>query len=172
MVMGKDKQVESCQLLGQVVIAAAVLPSAVGDKHEGPKWSINVQITNVALNPQRLQSCKGNQFSNSISDISKHQAGIEFAEVEYQGNHCHPDLPLTWPSPGCCRMDYREGNRSWDRGTMACCKFKMQMDISISWKTPWGLEALHGSSTVSDAICFFQDWYLSVIQKPMLSLTL
>lgn len=42
MVMGKHKQVKSCQLLGQVIIAAAVLPSAMGNKHEGPKWSINV----------------------------------------------------------------------------------------------------------------------------------
>lgn len=42
MVMGKNKQVKSCQLLSQVVIAAAVLPSAVSDEHKGPKWSIKV----------------------------------------------------------------------------------------------------------------------------------
>lgn len=60
MVMGKHKQVESCQLLGQVVVAAAVLPSAVGDEHQGPERSINTQIINVATTLQSLQSCKGN----------------------------------------------------------------------------------------------------------------
>lgn len=43
---------------------------------------------------------------------------------------------------------------------------------SLSWITPWGLEALHCSSSVSDASCFFWDWSLSVIQISTLSLTL
>lgn len=42
MVMGKYKQVKFCQPLGQVIVTAAVFPSAVSDKHEGPKWSIKV----------------------------------------------------------------------------------------------------------------------------------
>lgn len=68
MVMCKYKQVKSCQHLGQVIIAAAVFPSAMSDKHEGPKQSIKVYIIKLETSLQRLPSCGEKQHNHLINN--------------------------------------------------------------------------------------------------------